>query len=278
MIPPIGLSLLATLGACGGGVGLVTTSDLTPQVTPTPTVVANSPAPNEADTAWSFFGNTNAINKRDANLFDSVRYLDGFASGGKVYQTEVFDALGATGTSNILYRGDGAYFYDSVEEVEGNLSAGIGWLSDGTPLGGYMARNGASFTAPTGSVTYSGSYQGHVAEFAALSIYGNVTLNADFANATMTGAVTDRSIAVVPFGVDNPQLISADVALDASAISALGGFGSTISQTNGTASGFYGGIFDTDGDRAIGLVQVTHSNTVKGGGVKITETGIFKVD
>ena len=141
-----------------------------------------------------------------------------------------------------------------------------------------MARNGAEFDNPGGTATYTGSYQGHIAEHVPLSIAGDVSLNADLSGGTISGAITNRKLAIAPFGSDRPDFVTNDVFLDKAQIETLGGFGSTVSQADGVASGYYGGIFDADADKAIGLVQVNHGNTVKGQSISFIESGIFKAD
>jgi len=274
----LSVSALGCLGACNGS--SVGTADLPLLPSPTDNVTQSvvSPAPNEAGNTWAFFGKTNVVAKQAPNTIDGVRYLDGFVSDGRAYNTRVFQVLGSTGSSNILYRGDGAYFHDSTEEGEGNLAAGIGWSDDGKTLGGYMARNGAEFNNPGGTATYTGSYQGHIAEHVALPVSGNVMLKADLGGGTISGAITNRRLSIAPFGSDRPDFVTNDVFLDQAQIETLGGFGSTISQADRVASGYYGGIFDADADKAIGLVQINHGNTVKGQSISFIESGIFKVD
>jgi hypothetical protein len=281
--------LMAVLAGCGGSAvtaPVIPTPPTIPSIPSTPTIPGGTsirpPSPGEIGTASLGFGDFTVIDKRTPNPVDGVRYVDAIRSNGTTYNVGVFSVEGPTGSSNILYRGDGAYFHDYTEEQEKNLAAGIGFRSDGTWLGGYMVRNGETFFFPPGSATFEGGYRGHIMEFAALNVRGNVRLDADFENSSISGAITDRQVGVDPFGVNNPQYIRNDIALDASAISTTGTFGGAVSQNNGAtlqgARGYYGGIFDQTAERAIGVLQVDHYNEDRAGGIAFPESGIFVVE
>lgn len=287
--PVIMLSIGLGASACGGsGTQTITAPSpvVIPTVTPSSPGPTVPPAPGEPNTASISFGSLETISKGEPNPVDGVRYMTAFSAGGISYPLPSRRILGGTGSANIMYnnRNSGAYFHDFTEQGEDNLSAGVGFLFDGTQLGGYATRSGENFTSPSGSATFEGTYHGHIMEIVPLSVRGDVTLSADFDSNLIGGRISNRSETPNPFGSDNPQLFRNDLVLRDGVILSDGSFSSTLRSDNGGlislqgGVGSYTGIFDEDASQVIGAVQLSHFNSVRGDAISLTESGIFIAD
>ncbi len=158
--------------------------------------------------------------------------------------------------------GDGAVFA---------VSSPIGILSASGLAGVHVARLGDTDLPNSGSATFNGNYAGLFVDSAlepTASIAGDAQLIANFASASISGNITNRS------GVG---LTADDVILLPSAISSAGAFSGT------TTGGDIVGLAAAEDGQYVGLIVGDTGNEVVGGlsivqigfGTLLLETGVF---
>lgn len=142
--------------------------------------------------------------------------------------------------------------------------------------GGFYARTAASTVPTTGTAELDGAYASFLVEpgtgmtVEGRAIVGDLTLNADFGDGTVSGSISDRILITVDGYDEVPMSDLPELTLAEATIDATGGFAGTTSGGDLNFDGFevvstsgtYGGLFAGDNaTEAVGNVQIRHVGT-----------------
>ncbi len=284
--PFIGLVALSILTACGGGTNAPNPQQPAPNPIPEapqqpeqpqdpqdPQDIQNPedeildqpqlvPLPTPTNAQRAFGGSSNDFNPILSDNEDLITIV--FGDDDKAL-LEVFGE-GQFGASSVAYgeKDDVAY----LAGVTSNGDASVGFVSgsdsnqpDGSPISYYVVERLADGSFPnTGSAQYSGSYVGNVGLVAFVA--GDVTMDADFVEGSISGLIENRKLVNVDFESDIGATTS-DVVLEASDIFEDGSFG-------GLANG---GTLQ-DGDDQIAPNSATYYGLLAGQGASTAAGGL----